>query len=473
MVDSSLSIKSKTSLTSLYQAIDISIILVSFFVALILNGSKFELSSAILLTTATTVFLFFSESIGLYRTLQVDRLAEPVMMLFTVLLLSSLFIISGLYFIGDSNLFSRIFMLYWFVIAFALMAFWRYFQRLVKRRRFRQGKSLKKVAIIGLTESGIALHSQFGDLDESGLKFIGFFDDRAQRLKKEGEVNPDMARFLREIKGNVCDALMLAQRGGVDSIYICLPRKAEERIIHFIKMLGDSTVDVYFVPDLFLKTIIHGNLGSVGTVDTISVFERPFNGAEEFYKRAFDILFSLAVLILLLPVFGAIALAIKFTSRGPVFFRQDRYGIDGQKIKVHKFRSMSVMENDTVTQATKNDKRVTRIGAFLRRTSLDELPQFIDVLRGDMSVVGPRPHAVAHNEEYRKQVDYYMLRHKVKPGITGWAQINGWRGETDTLEKMEKRIEYDLQYIRNWSLWWDVKIVILTVFKGFTGKNAY
>jgi putative colanic acid biosynthesis UDP-glucose lipid carrier transferase len=169
-----------------------------------------------------------------------------------------------------------------------------------------------------------------------------------------------------------------------------------------------------------------------------------------------------------------IAAAIKLTSNGPVLFKQDRYGLDGKAIRVFKFRSMTVQDNGaTVAQAKKGDARVTPLGALLRRTSLDELPQFINVLRGEMSVVGPRPHAVAHNEQYRKLVAFYMLRHKVKPGITGWAQINGWRGETDSLEKMEKRVEYDLTYIKNWSLWWDIKIVFLTFFRGFTGKNVY
>jgi putative colanic acid biosynthesis UDP-glucose lipid carrier transferase len=180
------------------------------------------------------------------------------------------------------------------------------------------------------------------------------------------------------------------------------------------------------------------------------------------------------VLLLISPLLLMIAAAIKLTSKGPVLFRQDRYGLDGKRIGVYKFRSMKVMENGgAVTQAKRNDSRVTAVGAFLRRTSLDELPQFFNVLLGEMSVVGPRPHAVAHNEEYRKQVAYYMLRHKVRPGITGWAQINGWRGETDTLEKMEMRVKYDLDYIRNWSLFFDVRIVFKTVFKGFVDKNAY
>ncbi len=169
-----------------------------------------------------------------------------------------------------------------------------------------------------------------------------------------------------------------------------------------------------------------------------------------------------------------LALLVKLTSKGPVLFKQKRYGLDGRAIEVWKYRSMTVMEDgDNILQAKKNDTRLTFIGSFLRRLSLDELPQFFNVLQGSMSIVGPRPHAVVHNEEYRKLIKGYMLRHKVKPGITGWAQINGWRGETDTLEKMQKRVEFDLEYIRNWSLLFDLKIVILTVFKGFYNRNAY
>jgi putative colanic acid biosynthesis UDP-glucose lipid carrier transferase len=187
-----------------------------------------------------------------------------------------------------------------------------------------------------------------------------------------------------------------------------------------------------------------------------------------------DIILSLFILLLISPLLIIISLAVKITSPGPVIFRQTRYGMDGKPIKVWKFRSMVVMENDTeVKQATKDDVRVTAVGKFLRRTSLDELPQFFNVLFGEMSIVGPRPHAVSHNEQYRSLIEGYMLRHKVKPGITGWAQINGWRGETDTLDKMEKRIEFDLEYIRSWSVWLDLKIIIMTIFKGFVNKSAY
>jgi len=192
-------------------------------------------------------------------------------------------------------------------------------------------------------------------------------------------------------------------------------------------------------------------------------------------KDGFDRLFALTVLVLLSPLLLALALTIKATSPGPVLFRQLRLGLDSRPFHVYKFRSMHVhRESDgQVTQATNDDPRITPLGRFMRRTSLDELPQFLNVLRGDMSVVGPRPHALVHNDIYRKRLSQYMLRHSVKPGITGWAQVNGLRGETDTLEKMKARVEHDLWYIDNWSLWLDLKIIFLTVFKGFVNPNAY
>jgi putative colanic acid biosynthesis UDP-glucose lipid carrier transferase len=191
-------------------------------------------------------------------------------------------------------------------------------------------------------------------------------------------------------------------------------------------------------------------------------------------KRAEDLILGVAILAVAAIPMLLIACAVKWTSKGSILFKQRRYGLNGKVVYVWKFRTMTVSDDgETVMQAKKGDSRLTPIGAFLRRTSLDELPQFFNVLQGTMSIVGPRPHAVAHNEQYRWLIPGYMLRHKVKPGITGWAQVNGWRGETDTLEKMEKRVECDLEYMRNWSLWLDIKIVALTIFKGFYSKNAY
>lgn len=265
-----------------------------------------------------------------------------------------------------------------------------------------------------------------------------------------------------------------ARQGNIDEIYIALPMVALQRIRHFLAMMSDTTVDTYIVPDFYTYSNNMSKLRSIHNLQTIGIFVLAvwrggvvyqaggrFGAWQHHYGDDF---------------FADVGHCHWNQTHFPraSLFKQDRYGLSGQKIKVWKFRSMRVMENaDTVIQATKNDPRVTKFGSFLRRTSLDELPQFINVLQGSMSIVGPRPHAVTHNEQYRKQVENYMIRHKVKPGITGLAQINGFRGEIDALYKMEKRVQYDIEYIQNWSLWLDIKIIIKTIFKGFIGKNAY
>jgi putative colanic acid biosysnthesis UDP-glucose lipid carrier transferase len=241
-----------------------------------------------------------------------------------------------------------------------------------------------------------------------------------------------------------------------------------------IAALSDSTASVYIVPDVFCFDLLHAQMVNFAGVPAVSVFENPFNGVNGWVKRIEDVLLASLILLLIAVPMLAIALGVKLSSRGPLFFKQRRYGLDGKEIVVWKFRTMNVCEDGPeITQATRDDPRVTKFGAFLRRTSLDELPQFFNVLTGSMSVVGPRPHPIALNEAYRKQIRGYMLRHKVKPGITGWAQVRGYRGETDKLEKMERRIEHDLWYIRNWSLWLDLRIVALSTVKGFGGAKAY
>ncbi|ENI2487256.1 undecaprenyl-phosphate glucose phosphotransferase, partial [Escherichia coli] len=255
--------------------------------------------------------------------------------------------------------------------------------------------------------------------------------------------------------------------------YIAMNMNDELKMKELIKALTDTTCSVILIPDVFTFNILQSRTEEVNGIPVVPIFETPLNGINMVLKRLEDIILSVVILTLISPILIIISLCVKLTSPGPIIFKQTRYGMDGKPIKVWKFRTMVVMENDNVTQATKNDVRVTKVGRFLRRTSLDELPQFFNVLFGGMSIVGPRPHAVIHNEQYRSLIEGYMLRHKVKPGITGWAQINGWRGETDTLEKMEKRVEYDLEYIREWSIWLDIRIIFLTIFKGFIGKAAY
>jgi len=257
-------------------------------------------------------------------------------------------------------------------------------------------------------------------------------------------------------------------------VYITLPLSAECQVRRMINDMADSACSVFLIPDIFVFDLLHARQTSIDGLPAISIYDTPFSLADSVIKRGFDILGSLAILTIIALPMLAIAVAISLTSRGPIIFRQHRYGLDGKPIEVWKFRTMNTTENGSVvTQAKRNDARLTPVGGFLRKTSLDELPQFFNVLQGHMSIVGPRPHAVAHNEEYRKLIKGYMQRHKVKPGITGWAQVNGWRGETDTLEKMEKRVQFDLAYIRNWNVWLDFKIVFLTIFKGFVNRNAY
>ncbi|HDZ9755209.1 MULTISPECIES: undecaprenyl-phosphate glucose phosphotransferase [Klebsiella pneumoniae complex] len=325
------------------------------------------------------------------------------------------------------------------------------------------GYNTRRVAVVGSLPSGVNLLKGF--IEEPWLGFIvkGIYDDTLA----DGYDGVPYA-------GSLSQLILDAREGKLDRIYIALSMKDEAKIKEIVSQLTDTTCSVLLIPDLFTFNILQSRTEEINGVPVVSLFDTPLNGINMVFKRLEDIIVSAVILIFISPILLVIACAVKFTSPGPIIFRQIRYGMDGKPIKVWKFRSMSVMENDEkVIQAKKNDKRITRVGKFLRSTSLDELPQFFNVLFGQMSVVGPRPHAVVHNEQYRSLIQGYMLRHKVKPGITGLAQINGWRGETDTLEKMEKRIEFDLLYIRGWSIWLDLKIIFLTVFKGFINKSAY
>jgi putative colanic acid biosynthesis UDP-glucose lipid carrier transferase len=299
-----------------------------------------------------------------------------------------------------------------------------------------------------------------------GTRVAGYFDDRApSRLQP---IAP------RENLGRLSALADYARASRVDVIYIALPMASQPRILKLLEDLRDTTASIYFVPDIFVADLIQGRVGSIGGLPVVAVCESPFTGFDGVVKRLSDFALASLILLAISPLMLAIGIGVKLSSPGPVLFKQRRYGLDGRRIVVYKFRSMTVAEDgDVVRQATKDDQRVTRFGAFLRRSSLDELPQFINVLQGRMSIVGPRPHAVAHNEMYRKLIRGYMIRHKVKPGITGLAQVNGLRGETDTVDKMKARIDCDLAYLRNWSLALDLKIVLKTVVVVVQRRNAY
>jgi putative colanic acid biosynthesis UDP-glucose lipid carrier transferase len=328
------------------------------------------------------------------------------------------------------------------------------------------GYNNRRVVMLGELPAGIHLAESFKKAPWLGLNVIGYFSEDGQ-IKQYDRLGVDLL-------GDVESLISMAKNNEIDSVYIALPMHKAIVIEHIVSILADSTCTVILVPDIFTFNVVHSRNESIYGVPVISLYDTPMSGVNMVFKRIEDILISICILLFISPILLIISIVIKLTSPGPIIFKQLRYGMDGREIKVWKFRSMTVMENgDKVIQAIKGDARITPFGGFLRRTSLDELPQFFNVIKGDMSIVGPRPHAIAHNEEYRKLIKGYMLRHKVKPGITGWAQINGWRGETDVLEKMEKRVEYDLYYIQNWSLWLDVKIIFMTVTKGFINKSAY
>lgn len=320
--------------------------------------------------------------------------------------------------------------------------------------------------IIGANKLGRTLARQMANDPMAQTRIAAFFDDR-EIARIGGELEAP-------VRGRIDTVAEFVRANRTDQIFIALPMAAQPRILQLLDSLRDTTASIYFVPDIFMLDIIQARVDTMVGLPVVAVCESPFHGTTGVIKRLSDLCIASAAVVLTAPVMLAIALAIKLTMPGPVLFRQRRYGLDGREIVIWKFRSMKVQQDGTnVPQARREDERVTRLGAFLRRYSLDELPQFFNVLQGRMSVVGPRPHAVVHNEIYRKLVKGYMIRHKVKPGITGLAQINGARGETDTLDKMEKRIHYDLEYLRNWSLHLDLWIIYRTITQALRDPNAY
>jgi putative colanic acid biosysnthesis UDP-glucose lipid carrier transferase len=274
--------------------------------------------------------------------------------------------------------------------------------------------------------------------------------------------------------GSLSDMSQYVKVNRTDVIFIALPIRHVKRVMNLLDDLRDTTASIYYVPDIFVFDLIQARSGEIHGIPVVAMCETPFYGYRGVAKRLTDVGFSALILLLLLPLLVIIAIVVKLSSPGPIIFKQRRYGLDGREIGVYKFRTMRVTEDGAeVRQASKTDSRITRVGSVLRRSSMDELPQLINVLQGRMSLVGPRPHAVAHNEEYRKLIKGYMVRHKVLPGITGLAQVNGCRGETSQLEEMEARVNYDLDYLRHWSPMLDIKILLLTVVKVFRDDKAY
>lgn len=454
-----------SSLEVLQRVLDVLVIALTLLFAATLRDIVMNAEYAVLLLLAVLIYVFLAAVKGVYRSWRTESLVAEIAGVIGVWMVTAVALVILGFVSKTSADFSRVVLTTWMIFVPLGLSVIRVGYRMLLRALRNSGRNFRSVAFAGCSNAAQKMMKHINDQTWMGLRVLGVFDDRPlSRLASGGF----------DLVGSLQAMLELAKAGQIDIVYVTLPMHAERRIVTLIDQLADTTASVFVVPDIFVFDLFHAQWLTVGGMPVVSVFDNPLFGINGGIKRLEDIVMGSLILLLISPLLLAIALGVKATSPGSVLFKQRRYGLKGEIIDVWKFRSMSVCEDGArIVQAHMNDERVTRFGAFLRSTSLDELPQFINVLQGHMSIVGPRPHAVAHNEEYRRLIHGYMLRHKVKPGITGLAQINGWRGETDTLDKMKHRVDYDLAYMRNWSLWLDFKIILLTVVRGFSGKNAY
>jgi putative colanic acid biosynthesis UDP-glucose lipid carrier transferase len=362
--------------------------------------------------------------------------------------------------------YSRRLVLTWAFINPILLILCNIVLRELMKRLLHAPTNFRSVVFAGCNEGSLALAGKLRSYPELCMRVSGFFDDRgAERLGIGADVR---------LLGKLSDLAGFVAAHGTDVIFISLPIRHIKRVLDLLESLRDTTISIYYVPDIFAVDLIQSRTDEIHGIPVVALCETPFYGYRGFVKRSMDVMIAGTMLLVLLPLMLLIAVLIKFSSPGAILFKQRRYGLDGQQIMVYKFRTMKVAEDGaSVTQARRNDDRLTSIGGFLRRFSLDELPQLVNVLQGRMSLVGPRPHAVAHNEEYRKLIKGYMVRHKVLPGMTGLAQVNGCRGETSRIEEMEQRVNYDLEYLRRWSPALDLQILALTALRVFRDQRAY
>lgn len=453
-------------LISFFQRIhDPLMIMATLYFLSILFGTPFTGYSMVLMILAFFISSSIFQHIDPYRTWRSGRMmayARDIFVGWTITVIILVFLGSAT---GLAFHYNRDLVLTWFFVTpFVLLVGHLAARRMVVDPG--RDKVVRSVVIIGANDASLKFASTVENNPNLYMSVHGFFDDRMDDRWPEKMREPMLGK-MGDIAGYV-------REHNIKMIFISQPISAQPRIRKMLDDLQDTTASVYFLPDIYIFDLMQARFDNVGGMPVIAIRESPFTGFNSMVKRGSDIVLGVIIQILLLPLMLLIAIAVKLTSKGPVIFRQRRYGLYGEEIIVYKFRSMTVSEDGAnVVQATKNDQRVTPIGSFLRKSSLDEIPQFINVLQGRMSIVGPRPHAVAHNEQYRKLIKGYMLRHKVKPGITGWAQVNGLRGETETLDKMEARIHFDLDYLRNWSLWLDLWIIARTVKVVLKRDNAH
>jgi putative colanic acid biosynthesis UDP-glucose lipid carrier transferase len=421
---------------------------------------EYQVLAVIAVLLVLTVF----NGAGVYRPWRSATLGAEIHRTWVAWALVAGILLGMAYATKTGALFSRRVALTWSFLTPGIIAAFHIAVRIALRYVRARGYNSKTYVIVGGGDLARRAHEQIASQPWLGMRASGYFDDDA-RCTCAG------LPWL----GPAEDVAAYVKRNRTNHVYVALPMSAEGRIRHVVDLLADSTASVYLVPDIFTFPLMRAQVEHIDGLPVIGLRETPFAGVAGYVKRVEDVILATGILLLISPLLAAIAVVVKLSSpSGPVLFKQRRYGLDGHAIRIYKFRTMTVCEDgDCFVQATRADPRVTRVGAFLRRTSLDELPQFFNVLQGRMSIVGPRPHPVALNEQFRPMIKGYMLRHKVRPGITGLAQVHGWRGETDTLAKMEKRLDYDLRYIQSWSLLLDLRIIVRTIFNGFWGSNAY
>lgn len=436
------------------------------YAAVFVHPEPWTTQDTIVTMTGVLSFWLCAEFNGVYRSWRGVPVREEVRAVLWSWLLVSVPMLFWAYGTKTAEEFSRAVNLGWFLGTGIVFVPARVAVRLLLRSLRASGRNTRTAVVIGATELGLKAAREL-QRPGMGMTLRGFYDGRSKHR---------VASVLGEHRmlGDIDDAIRDAHEGKIDFAYVALPLRAQKRIAKIVNAFADTTVNVQLLTDFTTFDLLHARWGQLGELPMVSVYDSPFTGAAGILKRIEDVVIGTLILLAAAPVMFVVAMAVKLTSPGPIFFVQTRYGLNGRPIRVIKFRTMTTMEDaGKVVQATQGDPRITKVGAFLRKTSLDELPQFFNVVRGDMSIVGPRPHAVAHNEQYRGLIHGYMLRHKVKPGITGWAQINGCRGETETVDKMRARIEYDLEYIERWNLIWDFEIIAKTGLMAWTDRNAY
>ena len=458
-----------SKILALFRAVDSLLIVFMLWIGLNFEGLAWGNIYTAFAISTVIIFGFFAESNEVYYLWRGHSMTDLAIRLLLAWVATLLFIVLAMVIVYPFVNLSVMAMTVWLLATPPVMIAMHIGRRVILAKLRANPTEPRRVAIVGANELGMRLINSMSMMPWLGYKVMGFYDDRAP--------NNDAGRRLFgnniKINGGLDTLYQDAHDGKLDIVFIALPMRAELRMHSVIDRLADTTVSPYLIPDVFSFDLLHSRLTCLQGIPALSIYDSPLvdNG---WAKRLEDLILGFGILAVLAIPMLIVAIGVKITSPGPIFFKQTRYGMGGEKIKVWKFRSMTVCEDGpNVAQAKRQDARITPYGNFLRRTSLDELPQLFNVISGSMSLVGPRPHAVAHNEFYRGQIKGYMLRHKVKPGITGLAQVNGFRGETETLDKMSGRIAYDLEYIRNWSVILDIKILWKTIFKGFVGQNAY